>query len=447
MKYFIKTYGCQMNAHESEKIAGILRKLGYAETPDIFESDVAVFNTCCIRENAENKALGNIGALKPAKEKNKSMIVAVTGCMTQADGRAEYIKKKYPYVDIILGTHNLMTLGAHIDALLKKRAENAESAVKSGRVSGAANTGIEIWDEYMPCAEDAPAFRAGGLNAFVNITYGCDNYCSYCIVPYVRGRERSRSAGEIIEETRGLILDGYKEITLLGQNVNSYAYGFSELLRTLAALPGEFRLKFMTSHPKDFDESVIRAVAECGKAAKFVHLPVQSGSTRILGAMNRRYTKEEYLEKIRMLRAAVPGVGLSSDVMTGFPGETEDDFLETLDLVEKAGFDNLYMFVFSARSGTRAADMPGQIPPEIKNDRIKRLVAFQRKLASQTARALVGSTHNALIECVPDGGFTAATDSGRLVYLDSANEKDAGGFKKVKIVGARSSKLSGTITN
>ena len=320
-KYLIVTYGCQMNVHESEKIAGILRSRGYEECKDEKEADIIVFNTCCIRENAENHAYGNIGALKKLKRGNPGLLIAVGGCMTQQEGAAERLRKKFPFVDIVFGTHNLDSLGELLD-----------------RKAGSKKAVVDIWGKEGEIREDDYSFRTSYPNAWVNIMYGCNNFCSYCIVPYVRGRERSRAPEKISEEVDRLIDSGYKEITLLGQNVNSYGNdregecSFPQLLRRLCRREDKFRLRFMTSNPKDFGEELVRAIAECPQICHLVHLPVQAGSDRILKLMNRKYTAAEYLRKVELLRKYVPDCQLTTDIMVGFPTETEEDFRATLSL-------------------------------------------------------------------------------------------------------------------
>ena len=309
---------------------------------DINDSDIAVFNTCCIRENAENHAYGNIGMLKKLKEKNKNLIIAVGGCLTQQMGKADVLHKKFPYVDIIFGTHNLGNLK---QLILKK--QNQKKAV------------IEIEDSKGKICENERPLRTSYPNAWLNITYGCNNFCSYCIVPYVRGRERSRRSEDIIKEAEELVASGYKEITLLGQNVNSFANGtddisFPELLNRIAAIDGKFRLRFMTSHPKDFSEELAKAIAASDKICKAVHLPVQSGSNAVLKAMNRKYTAEDYLKKVEILRRYVPDCAITTDLIVGFPNETDEDFEDTLKLVKQVGFASAFTFVYSRREGTVA---------------------------------------------------------------------------------------------
>lgn len=432
--YHITTYGCQMNVHESEKIAGILSELGYAACDDIEQSDIAVFNTCCIRENAENHAFGNIGMLKKLKAKKRDMIIAVGGCLTQQMGKADDLHTKFPYVDIIFGTHNLGDLK---NLILKKRGQ--KRAV------------IEIAESEGEICEGENPLRTSFPNAWINITYGCNNFCSYCIVPYVRGRERSRRSENIIKEAEELIKQGYKEITLLGQNVNSYANGtedlsFPELLKKIAAIDGKFRLRFMTSHPKDFSEELAKVIAENRKICRLVHLPVQSGSDSVLRAMNRKYTSADYLKKLEILKKYVPDCAVTTDLIVGFPNESEEDFAATLNLVKKAEFASAFTFVYSKREGTVAARLEGQIPEEVSKSRIMRLVeAVNAQTREQTAR-YVGKTVEVLCEDydAKREKYLGRDEYGRMAYF--ASEKNViGEFVNVKISGANGVSLTGEI--
>lgn len=432
--YHITTYGCQMNVHESEKIAGILSELGYTACDDIEQSDIAVFNTCCIRENAENHAFGNIGMLKKLKAKKRDMIIAVGGCLTQQMGKADDLHTKFPYVDIIFGTHNLGDLK---NLILKKRSQ--KRAV------------IEIAESEGEICEGENPLRTSFPNAWINITYGCNNFCSYCIVPYVRGRERSRRSENIIKEAEELIKQGYKEITLLGQNVNSYANGtedlsFPELLKKIAAIDGKFRLRFMTSHPKDFSEELAKVIAENRKICRLVHLPVQSGSDSVLRAMNRKYTSADYLKKLEILKKYVPDCAVTTDLIVGFPNESEEDFAATLNLVKEAEFASAFTFVYSKREGTVAARMEGQIPEEVSKSRIMRLVeAVNAQTREQTAR-YVGKTVEVLCEDydAKREKYLGRDEYGRMAYF--ASEKNViGEFVNVKISGANGVSLTGEI--
>lgn len=430
--FHIITYGCQMNVHESEKIAGMLTELGYTQCDDISSANVVVFNTCCIRENAENHAFGNIGMLKKLKSSKRDMIIAVGGCLTQQMGKAENLHEKFPYVDIIFGTHNLHKFKEYL--LLK------QSRKKSV---------IEIEEDGGLIFEDDKPLRTSYPNAWVNITYGCNNFCSYCIVPYVRGRERSRKSENIIAEVKNLINDGYKEITLLGQNVNSYGNGtddlsFPQLLEKIAAIDGKFRLRFMTSHPKDFSEELAKVIAENPKICRQVHLPVQSGSDTILKAMNRKYTSADYLKKIEILKKYVPDCAVTTDLIVGFPGETEEDFKATMELVKRVDYSSAFTFVYSRRNGTVAANMPNQIPEEISKDRIMRLVELVNTLTREHSKKYVGSTVEILCEGYDDKKkmYLGRDEYGRMGYFES--DKDVlGEFVDIKITNANGVSLIG----
>ena len=369
-KYFIVTYGCQMNVQESEKIAGILERMGYECGQKREEADIIVFNTCAIREGAEDRVFGNVGNLKKMKKKNKDLIIAVCGCMTQKENTAQKLMKTFPFVDIVIGTFNLSNLG------------NLIETVKKGRQ-------LEILQEGE-IDETLPYIRTSGENAWVNIMQGCNNFCTYCIVPYVRGREKSRKPENIFNEIKQIVSEGkYKKITLLGQNVNSYGKdlespkSFAQLLRDICKIEGDFSLSFMTSHPKDLTDDVIDAVAEEEKIEKYIHLPAQSGNNRILGLMNRRYTREKYLEIINKIRAKIPNCRITSDFIVGFPTETEEEFDDTYSLVEEVKYDSIFAFMYSPREGTVASKMEGQIDEKIKNERVNKLLALSKRLQSQ----------------------------------------------------------------
>lgn len=432
--YHIVTYGCQMNVHESEKLAGILRANGYTEESEAPEgADIVVFNTCCIRENAENHAMGNIGALKKIKRARPDMLVAVGGCMTQQEGAAQRLRKKFPFVDIVFGTHNLDDFGT----LLTRKAAQKKAVVEVPAHEGSV------------CEEDF-SFRTSYPNAWVNIMYGCNNFCSYCIVPYVRGRERSRDPEHILREVQGLLAKGYREITLLGQNVNSYApadgTSFPQLLRRICEGQGKFRLRFMTSNPKDFGEELIAAIADLPQVCNLVHLPVQAGSDRILKLMNRHYTAREYLEKVELLRKRVPGCEVSTDIMVGFPSETEEDFRRTLELVKAADFSSAFTFVYSRRSGTRAAEMEGQIPEEVQKERIMRLVELVNAQTREKSRKYLGKTVEILCEDHDEkrGLYLGRDEYGRMGYFKSTADP-VGRFVKIKVEDASGISLYGSI--
>ena len=432
-KYHIVTYGCQMNVHESEKIAGVLRGMGYEETNSTELADIIVFNTCCIRENAENHAFGNIGALKKLKKQKPSLIIAVGGCMTQEKGKTDVLKAKFPFIDIMFGTLNLEELESLI---LQKRAQKK-------RV-------ISIREKEGEIVETLTPYRTSYPNAWVNIMYGCNNFCSYCIVPYVRGRERSRKKEHILAEVEQLVKDGYKEITLLGQNVNSYGadvndgYTFANLLDDVASIDGKFRLRFMTSHPKDFNEDVVAVMEKHRKICRLVHLPVQSGSNDVLRAMNRRYTREKYLGEIEMLRSRLPETEVTTDIIVGFPNETEEDFLDTVDLVKKVDFASAFTFVYSKRQGTKAAEMDGQIPEDIQKDRIVRLVELVNSLTRAKSEKYVGKTVEILCEDYDEkkGLYLGRDEFGRMGYFQS-DTNVVGEFIQLKVTKANGISLYG----
>ena len=436
-KYCVVTYGCQMNLHESEKISGILSGMGMNAVNEPENADVVVFNTCCIRDTAERRALGNIGKMKELKKKNKNLLIVVTGCMTQQNGFAENMKERYQYVDVILGTHNISDLENQIRIRLEKKK----------RVAAVLDTDGYIDDETTPVT------RTSFPNAWVNINYGCNNFCTYCIVPYVRGRERSRDMKSIISECEKLINDGYKEITLLGQNVNSYGndvpdenVNFANLLREVAKIDGKFRIRFMTSHPKDLTEDVVKAIRDNDKICNNIHLPIQAGSNSVLKNMNRRYTREHYLGLIDMIRRYLPDCGITTDIMVGFPYETEEDFLDTMYIVEKVRFSTAFTFIYSVRKGTKAAEMP-QIQYEIKQNRIKRLIARQNEITEEISKDYVGNVYEILVEGMQEkknGYVVGRTESGRLVSA-KGDESMIGEFKNVKITAVKNAQLLGEI--
>ena len=425
-----------MNVHESEKIAGILREKGYTtSTESEEEADIIVFNTCCIRENAENHAFGNIGNLKKLKKRKKELIVAVGGCMAQEEGKAQLLKEKFPFIDIIFGTHNVAELGALIDALREKRKKQ-----------------VSVLPERKETEDRITPVRTSYPNAWVNITYGCNNFCTYCIVPYVRGRERSRRAEVILEEVESLVREGYKEITLLGQNVNSYnsdgqgGMSFPELLDRCARIEGKFRLRFMTSHPKDFTKELALVMQKHDKICNLLHLPVQAGSDRILTLMNRRYTREKYLSEIRMLRELIPNCAVTTDLIVGFPTETEEDFLQTLSLVKEADFSSAFTFVYSPRTGTKAAQMEGRIPEEVSKDRIMRLVDAVNENTRLKSLEYVGKVTEILCEDYDEkkGLYLGRNESGRMGYFASGKNV-IGEFVDLKVDHANGISLFGTL--
>ncbi len=373
MKYFIVTFGCQMNVHDSEKIAGILENMGYQCGETREETDIIVFNTCAIREGAEDRVFGNVGALKRQKKANKDLIIVVCGCMTQKEKTAKYMRETFPFVDIVIGTHNVPKLGEYIAEVRAKRQKRLLQLFEEGEID-----------------ESLPYVRTSGENAWVNIMQGCNNFCTYCIVPYVRGREKSRQEESILNEIKNLIASGkYKKITLLGQNVNSYGkdlspqVSFAKLLKDICALDGNFSVSFMTSHPKDLTDEVIDVIANQEKIEKYIHLPAQSGDNRILKLMNRSYTREKYLDIIKKIKEKIPNCKITSDFIVGFPTETEEEFLKTMSLVEEVKYDSIFAFMYSPREGTVAEKMDGQIEESVKNDRVNRLLALSKCLQKE----------------------------------------------------------------
>ncbi len=373
MKYFIVTYGCQMNVHESEKIAAILEKLGYQPCEKREEADIIVFNTCAIREGAEERVFGNVGNLKKLKKAKKDLIIVLCGCMTQKEETAQKMMRTFPFVDIVIGTFNLPKLADYI------------AAVKQGRQ-------LQIWQEG-DIDESLPYKRTSGDNAWVNIMQGCNNFCTYCIVPYVRGREKSREEQNILNEIKQILSEKkYKKITLLGQNVNSYGkdlkqpVSFAKLLKDICALEGDFKLSFMTSHPKDLTDEVIDVIANEEKIEKYIHLPAQSGNNRILALMNRKYTREKYLSIIEKIRAKIPNCRITSDFIVGFPSESEEEFNDTLSLVKQVQFDSIFAFMYSPREGTVASKMENQVPQNVKNERVNKLLQEEKRIQKETGK-------------------------------------------------------------
>lgn len=414
LRYNIQTFGCQMNENDSERLSGMLARMGYIESATRSDSDLVIFNTCCVRDNAEQKVYGHLGALKKLKEINPNLIIAICGCMMQQPEVVEYIKKTYKHVDIIFGTHNLYKFPELL---------NTEIITKK--------TIIDVWDSTGSIAENMPIIRNDNLKASVTVMYGCNNFCTYCIVPYVRGRERSRSIEEIQNEVGILAKDGCKEITLLGQNVNSYGkdldgdFSFAGLLRELNKIDGIERIRFLTSHPKDLSDELIFAIRDCEKVCEHIHLPVQSGSSKILEDMNRRYSKEQYLELLDRVRKHIPGITLSTDIIVGFPGETEQDFDETLDLVSKAKFDMAYTFLYSKRTGTPASKNPDQITEEVKKDRFNRLLALQNSICHQINDDLLGKELEVLVEGISKNSktnYTGRTRENKIVNFEGRPE-------------------------
>lgn len=426
-------FGCQQNVADGEKLDGMLAEMGYAFTGGTRGADLVLYNTCAVRENAEDRIFGNVGALKHEKAQNPELVVGLCGCMVQQEHMAEKFRKSYPYVDLLFGPSALHKF----PELLWRRLE------QGGKV-------YEILDATGEIAEDLPVRRMGKVKAFVPIMYGCDNFCSYCVVPYVRGRERSRDHGRVLAEIADLIREGYKDITLLGQNVNSYHSGdvdFVNLLRMANGLPGDFRLRFMTSHPKDCSRELIDAIADCDKVAKYLHLPVQSGSDRVLAQMNRRYTVESYREKIRYARERIPGIALTSDIIVGFPGETYEDVKATIALIEEVGYQSLFTFVYSKRQGTRAAAMEDPVSPEEKGQWFRELLNIQNEISKQQYEGQVGKVIKVLADGPGksgEGWLTGRSDSNMIVDFQAPAGLD-GSFVKVKITEALHWALAGEL--
>ena len=401
LTFCVTTFGCQMNARDSEKLVGILEQIGYVEESDEEKADFVIYNTCTVRENANQRVYGRLGQLGRIKKKNPHMMIALCGCMMQEPEVVEKLKKSYRFVDLIFGTHNIY-----------KFAELLETHMESGRMV------IDIWKDTDKIVEDLPVERKYPFKSGVNIMFGCNNFCSYCIVPYVRGRERSRDPKAIIREIEKLVADGVVEVMLLGQNVNSYGktledpITFAQLLQEIEKIDGLERIRFMTSHPKDLSDELIRVMAESKKICRHLHLPVQSGSTRILEKMNRRYTKEGYLDLAKRIKSAIPDISLTTDIIVGFPGETEEDFQETLDVVRKVRYDSAFTFIYSKRTGTPAAVMEDQVPEDVVKDRFNRLLKEVQDISAEVCAAHEGTVQTALVESINDHDSSLVT--GRL---------------------------------
>ena len=401
LTFCVTTFGCQMNARDSEKLTGILEQIGYIEESDEEKADFVIYNTCTVRENANQRVYGRLGQLGRIKKKNPHMMIALCGCMMQEPEVVEKLKKSYSFVDLIFGTHNIY-----------KFAELLATRMESGR------TVIDIWKDTDKIVEDLPVERKYPFKSGVNIMFGCNNFCSYCIVPYVRGRERSRDPEAIIREIKRLVADGVVEVMLLGQNVNSYGktlahpITFAQLLKEIEKIDGLERIRFMTSHPKDLSDELIQTMAESKKICRHLHLPVQSGSTRILEKMNRRYTKDGYLDLVKRIKKAIPDISLTTDIIVGFPGETEEDFQETLDVVKKVRYDSAFTFIYSKRTGTPAAVMENQVPEDIVKDRFNRLLKEVQDISAEVCAVHEGTVQNVLVESVNDHDSSLVT--GRL---------------------------------
>ncbi|MFV0313725.1 MAG: tRNA (N6-isopentenyl adenosine(37)-C2)-methylthiotransferase MiaB [Anaerotignum sp.] len=424
-KYFSLALGCQMNVHDSEKLEGMLEQMGYESTDEETEADFVIYNTCCVRENAEQKVYGKLGWLKHYKKDKPDTLVALCGCMMQQDTVLETLRAKHRHVDIVFGTFNLYKL----PELMNTRIQSGETV-------------YDIWQEHEEIVEDLPSIRQFSYKASVNIMFGCNNFCSYCIVPYVRGRERSRSAEDILAEVKKLVKDGVKEIMLLGQNVNSYGknldepISFAKLLRILNEVEGIERIRFTTSHPKDLSDELIEAMRDCDKVCKSLHLPVQSGSTEILRRMNRNYTKESYLETVRKIKEAVPDIMLTTDIIVGFPGETEEDFQETLDVVRKVGYSTSYTFIYSKRTGTPAATMENAVSEDVIKDRFDRLIDVLNPIIFNLHKKMVGSEVCVLVEGTSkynEEVLTGRADNNALIHF-SGNKDLIGQIIPVKII-------------
>ncbi len=421
-RYCLKTFGCQMNEKQSEVVAGIMDEIGYIRT-DKEEADIVIYNTCTVRENANLKVYGRLGYLHNLKKQNPSMKIILFGCMMQEKQVVEKIRKDYKFVDLVFGTHNIFTF-----AELFYQMQQADTQM------------IEIWDGTDQVVEDLPSERNYSFKSGVNVMFGCNNFCSYCIVPYVRGRERSRKPEAIINEIKKLVADGVVEVMLLGQNVNSYGktlenpVTFAELLTMVEKIDGLKRIRFMTSHPKDLSDELIQVMAQSKKICHHLHLPLQSGSSRVLKEMNRRYDKEKYLELVKKIRQAIPDISLTTDLIVGFPGETEEDFLETLDVVRQADYDTAFTFIYSRRSGTPAAAKEDQIPEDVVKDRFDRLLALVQEKGRQVSSRFTGTVQEVLVEeeSKEKGIFTGRTQYNLLVHFPG-NEEMLGTFVNVKL--------------
>jgi tRNA-2-methylthio-N6-dimethylallyladenosine synthase len=435
-RYLIRTFGCQMNEHDSERIAGVLSADGMRPTDELEQAGVVVFNTCAIRENADNRLYGNLGQLKPLKDRNPDLRIVVAGCLAQKDQGT--IQRRAPWVDVVVGTHALPQL---LDLLDRAATDGPQMDVREY---------TEVFPSALPAARD-DAFRA-----WVSIATGCDNACSFCIVPFVRGPQRSRPVGEVLAEVQGLVASGVVEMTLLGQNVNTYGRDvsvdgatrrplFADLLRLVNAVDGLRRIRFTSPHPHDFTPDVIEAMAESDKVCEHIHFPLQSGADAVLKAMQRSYRRERYLAWLEAIRAAIPGIGVSTDIIVGFPGETEADFSDTLEVVERARFSSAYTFQYSPRPGTRAAAMDGQVPKEVVQERFDRLVALQERISLEHAQAQIGTVVEVLVEGAGrKGGSTQSrTRTNRIVHL--AEPLTPGTFAWVRVTSAAPHHLTGEV--
>ena len=485
--YRIITFGCQMNEHDSEVISGMLTQRGYMELPESEDPDIMIINTCSIRDNADQRFFGTLGQLKKLKAKNPDFAVCVCGCMMQQEHVTDRIRRSYPWVDVIFGTHNIHEFPDMLEELYENRAKAARRGAENAKapqfaeeapkayarakheIRSSKETRVDrIYEDTKQIVEGLPAKRLFGHKSFVNIMFGCNNFCSYCIVPYTRGREKSRCPEDIINEVRSLVADGVKEVTLLGQNVNSYRgvsravggrgadgedgtdgtqWDFTDLIWALADIDGLERIRFMTSHPKDLSDKLIDAFAKCDKLCNYIHLPVQAGSSEVLKRMNRKYSREQYLELVRKLRQAVPGIAISTDIIVGFPGETEEDFLQTLALAEEVRYDSAFTFLYSPRPGTPAAEYEDQIPETVKHERFGRLVETMNRISEEKNAAYVGKVCDVLVDG-PDkktgGRLSGRTEEFKLVDFEGPEEL-TGQIVKVEITGSNTFSLRGRL--
>jgi len=434
--YFIETWGCQMNEEDSEKLSGMLSNLGYVKCNKKEQANIIIFNTCCVRENAELKVYGNLGELKGLKKKKKDLIIGICGCMMQQKGMAEKIIKKYPFIDIIFGTHNAYKFPEYLNLSLQE-----EKSI------------VEVFDKEEKIVEGIPVDRLSKVKAFVTIMYGCNNFCTYCIVPFVRGRERSREPKNILNEIDDLASRGYREITLLGQNVNSYGkdlkekISFASLLENIVQIEGILRIRFMTSHPKDLTDDLIDVISKNSKIVNQIHLPVQSGSSKVLKLMNRGYTREDYLSLVSRIKDKIPDVGLTTDIIIGFPGETEDDALDTISLCKEVKFDSAYTFIYSKREGTIAYKFEDDLNDETKHKRFNRLIEVLDDISLSNNKKCLNNAFDVLVEGHSkndESKFMGRTEGGKLVNF-SGDEDMIGKIVKVKIVEVRTHSLVGEV--
>lgn len=435
-KAFTHTYGCQENVADTQKINSMLEQMGYVFTDEIEQADLILYNTCAVREHAEDRVFGNVGAVKKIKTTNKNAIIAICGCMMQQPHIAEKMKKSYPYVNLVFGTHVTYKFPQFIYTVLTKK----------GRV-------YDITDCDGVIAEGIKPRRDSKIKAFLPIAYGCNNFCSYCIVPYVRGRERSRDFDVIVDEANQLVKEGYKEITLLGQNVNSYGndFGekdsFSKLLKTINDIDGDFRIRFMTSHPKDCTYKLIETMAQCEKVERHLHLPFQSGNNRVLKEMNRGYTRERYIELVKYARELMPDIEFTSDVIVGFPGETYEEFCDTLSLVDEVKYTSLYTFIYSRRTGTRAANFDDPIPRSEKSKWFQELTTLQEKRAGERTANMKGNVYKVLAETIDENNKVSGRTSGNIIVEFKATPEVVGEFVNVRVTEPRTWILRGEILN